>query len=206
MNIYLVSGNSDYQYVDEKHYNNLEILDDFLGKKSYKDIWKPLKIYLKKKDYNKNILLPFGDCIDFSNNLLILSEKAVELLREDLEQTGELLLLEVYNKSKLNYTKLKTKYFAYNCLNVLDTIDKNNSIVRAISDKTITAIDKYQFLYEKVKDQVIFKDNGTLKLAIKIYCTDKFLNKVIENGLTGFSFEYIWSSEGNPLIPKRIDT
>lgn len=201
MEIYQISGNGSYQSLNYRNYDDIRILNDFLGKESYKDTWKPLKIYLNRRDYNKNLLLPVADCIDYSSRSLILSERAIEVLREYLEPTGELLPVEVYNKSKLNYTKLKNKYFAYNCLNTLNTIDKNNSKVSSLSDGTVISVEKYAFFYEKLKDQVIFKDNGVMKVACEIYCTDKFHNKIIENNLKGFTFTLLWSSEREVPYP-----
>jgi hypothetical protein len=187
MNIYILGSNLDYYIIkflrgEDKNFYDLR----FDGKTKHIDTWKALKIDFHKQDRDKRKLLPDSDFPSLFSNLPVLNKKSLEVLKDLLLPHGELLPL-IY--------KDNVEYFAYNCLNLIDAFDTDNSNIEWTTVGTIIHVNKYMFYSDKLVNQNIFKVNK----EILIFVSDIFVQKVLDNNLKGFHFEHVWSLDNKPL-------
>lgn len=196
MNVFCISTNENYDYIDID--SDLEIRRnyDFGARKSFIKEWRPFRIKLEKKVRNKGILFK-QDCFGVINNggSFIISKNACEVLKDILDPRGE--FLGVYSG--------KNHYEIYNCLNFIDPFDKSKNTIEEIKNE-ILFYDRCLFIEEKLENEYIFKDKDILTYANTIFVTDKFVNRVIEADLKGFRFCHMWSSEGELIQPRYIET
>ncbi|WP_444957439.1 imm11 family protein [Microbulbifer sp. ZKSA002] len=113
------------------------------------------------------------------------SERACTVLQDLLEPYGELLPLDAVNG----------KYYFYNILSVQDALNRNLSRCKYWCDPPTSAIDIDYFAFDKDRllDIPIFRIYDLPEMVI---VSGKFVNRVMENDLKGFSFTKIW-----PLSP-----
>ncbi|MFC4321427.1 imm11 family protein [Litchfieldia salsa] len=175
--------------------------ENFLGE-PMKEKWRPIQV----KIYSK------GKESDSPDGLLLaplFSEKAVEVLRDFL--LGEKVEL-------LSFTTLNGKpYYAMNVINVLDSIDGENSEVVRTRRGRILSYERFAFLEEKVIGQDIFKvlnHESKRVISSKVFVSDQFRRKVLESNLEGFDFIEVWDSTNvnikseylqQPLQNKEVD-
>lgn len=195
MNIFMISSNNIYQSINVDSVIEIGNIANLSLRKSYIKEWVPFKIKIDKKNGRKK-LLPEPDCLGLIKGSVILNKKAIEILKDILEPTGEFLQLE-YNG--------KNDYFIYNCLNFIDVIDKSKDSIEEIGHN-ILFYNKCDFILNKVENEFIFREIGILEFASSLFVTDKFVNKVLESGLKGFRFCHMWSSEGGLRYPRYIET
>ncbi|MDR6553771.1 imm11 family protein [Paenibacillus qinlingensis] len=182
---------SVYTYLNPDDYRK-HIRDGFKGKPMKGD-WKPIDVELIDKSTK------LYDFTGFGTAQPILNKKVFDALDPLIHDKVEYLPI-VYEADKLCFV---------NILNVLDCLDLNKAIVvRDEEYNIVTAIKKYAFQEQLVKDEVIFKlpyFRGT-----HYFVTEKFRDAVIEHGLTGFEFEEVWNSEEEenedaPVIPPKFE-
>ena len=131
-----------------------------------------IKKYVDKKPKNNSPQADFGWLLP---GTIILSEKAHAILKDFLQQFGELLLVDCEGEAR---------YF-YNVTNIVPCIDFEKS------GKVETAVVKPEFLQDAIPlDAQIFKDPRTA--GGRIYLTqaakDILEANITENSLTGLRF------------------
>lgn len=124
-----------------------------------------------------------GDFPYLGSIIPILSERAVEELRDVLESNGEVLPLDCTDGT----------YYAYNILTAIDALDEEKSDVeRFPSSGRIMLVNRYEFFSEKLEDAVLFTLSGRSKA--NVFVTDEFVTRVHQAGLLGFEFRRVWCS------------
>ena len=128
--------------------------------------------------------LPLSDAPGFYSHIPVFSERAVLVLKKYIDNNAEILTAR-YNEKN---------YYIINVTNVLNCINFEESEYKTFPDgKRIMVFEKYAFIKEKVIDQDLFKvREETVK---RPFVSDAFRESVINNRLTGFSFELVWECE-----------
>ncbi|SEF83898.1 imm11 family protein [Paenibacillus sp. UNC499MF] len=134
------------------------------------------------------------DSVSFISGIPIFSEKAVSVLQDPLENKTQSLPL--YND---DYT-----VYAQNVINVIDCIDYKKAHVRWVKKiKRPMGFNKYAFDADKVKNAFIFKIPE--EVAVNVFVTDEFRNRVLQEELTSFVFTEIWDSEEVPVDEQTVE-
>jgi hypothetical protein len=108
----------------------------------------------------------------------ILRERAVGLLRSDLERYGEFLPLDCTEPVWL-----------FNVTEVVDALDLDNSNIVPFDDGTIMTIERHVFNPHAIGDAEIFK----LPIrASSVYVSRRIADRIRELGLEGVDFEPVW--------------
>lgn len=148
------------------------------------DKWEAPAVYILKPK------LKAGNFPDlFSKAVIVVDEVALELLRDLLEMSGDLLPFS--HEDKLYHVVNVTE-----CINVLDT-----HRTRWRYEKCRPPIDRYVFHRKRLTQSPLFKIPETCKSEI-LTCEGiddpehEFKGRVEQFGLKGLVFEELWSSEG----------
>jgi hypothetical protein len=153
---------------DSKKY--LEIINSenpFSGN-SLKENWEPLKVELKSKSKSRKI----GDISEVHiARCPVFSEKARNILGDFLNENGEFLEIECIDNGKI--------YYLYNVLTYLDIIDDEKSDSGWYFKKDVD--------FDKLSIFKIISRKHFLKTRSNIYLSQKFIERVIKNKLTGLS-------------------
>lgn len=107
------------------------------------------------------------------------SQRAVDLLRDILEPSGELLPVR---------HEIGTYYF-FNCTRISNCVDLNASKTTKIDGGIISSTERLIFKNEMLDDLIIFKERT---LLMEQFCTQRFVDRVEAAGLQGFVFIPIW--------------
>lgn len=108
------------------------------------------------------------------NGLPVLSARAVDALRDMLEENGEILPVQ----SELG------EYYVYSVTSVVDALDKQHSGIRSSS-----SVWRYEFQPQRLRDATIFvlpEQQDTVLL------TQRFVDRVNETGLRGLFAIPVW--------------
>lgn len=81
--------------------------------------WYPPRVKLKSDSFNEGKKVP--DIGHIAVGSIVLSERAVEILKKHLEPYGELLPLDVEGET----------YYLYNVTKIIDALDQNKSVKRS---------------------------------------------------------------------------
>lgn len=128
------------------------------------------------------------------------SQRACNVLRDMLEPNGELLPLK---------SQTKRPYFFYNVTRIVDALDIDNSDCTFRQDPSrVSSISYFSFHRDRLVGLDIFRIIEQPMLTI---VSDRFVNRVLEAGLNGFSFTKIWPLEKGkdwrfPRDRQRIET
>ncbi len=140
--------------------------------------WTDVKIGLAP-DANS---FPKGDFPSLIPDVPIFSRKAVIVLGDLLEGNGEALPITCDSE----------EYFLFNVTRVVDVLDESNSeIVRFEGSSRVLNIRDYAFFGERLFGLVVFK----IPQDSNVFVTDIFVKRVKSEGLKGFWFPRVWSSE-----------
>lgn len=136
--------------------------------------WKPPSVIGRVSDFNDY------PCI----NMIIpaFSARAVDALREELEENGEILPL---------LSTTETTYFFYNIQTIAKVLDHQNSVCEFWCDPPTTATDIEYFWFngEMVQGLSIFR---IPEMPTAVFVTNPFLDRVESLGLKGFDFKKVW--------------
>ncbi len=148
--------------------------------------WVPLPVI---RDYSvkDNLTKPLGDRvgIDADVDPMVLSRRALDVLLPYIGKLGQVLPLAFK----------EADYAFFNITNVVDALDESKSELKYFSDGGFHRVLRYAFKPEAVCDQLIFKiPQQPCGFA---FVTDRFVEIVKANGLTGFGFEKKWTDEVN---------
>jgi hypothetical protein len=148
--------------------------------------WVPLPV---RRDYEvkDNMTKPLGDRIgiDAETDPMVLSRRALDVLLPHIGNLGQVLPLAFD----------EAEYAFFNITNVVDALDEAKSKLKYFSDGGFHRVLRYAFKPEVVRDQLMFKipqQPGGFA-----FVTDRFVEIVRANGLTGFGFEKKWTDEVN---------
>lgn len=137
---------------------------------------------LTRMEPEKNLLL--SNAPGFFSHIPVFDKKAVDILNKYLKHTAE--ILPVYSKDG--------EFYIINIINVLDCIDYKKSKYRMFpnSDR-IMIFQSYAFIEERLRGTDIFKIKDEPRRSA--FVTDNFKNCVLENELSGFKFQLVWSGD-----------
>ncbi|MGK6317996.1 imm11 family protein [Sphingomonas sp. DT-204] len=122
--------------------------------------------------------LHYSDFPWLGSDTPILRERAVELLKSDLERYGELLPLDCTEPVWL-----------FNVTEVVDALDLDKSTIVPFDDGTIMTIEQHVFNPHAIGDIEIFK----LPIrASSVYVSRRIVDRIRELGLEGVDFEPVW--------------
>jgi hypothetical protein len=147
--------------------------------------WVPLPV---RRDYEvkDNLTKPLGDRvgIDAETDPMVLSRRALDVLLPHIGSLGQVLPLAFD----------EAEYAFFNITNVVDALDESKSeLERFPSTGRLSRVLRYAFKPEAVRDQLLFKipqQPGGFA-----FVTDRFVEIVKANGLTGFGFDKKWTDE-----------
>lgn len=130
----------------------------------------------------------FPWCLD---NILIIREQALPLLRPLLEKYGEILPLRCAEPVSL-----------FNVTNILDALDEERSKIARFENGDVLAIEKHVFRVDAIEDSELFRLPGR---ASNIYLREALVRRIGELGLRGIAFEMVWADEIVPPGEQRIE-
>jgi hypothetical protein len=146
--------------------------------------WVPLPV---RRNYSvkDNLTKPLGDRvgIDAEIDPMVLSRRALDVLLPHIGTLGQVLPLAFE----------EAEYAFFNITNVVDALDESKSELKFFSDGGFHRVLRYAFKPEAVRDQLIFKipqQPGGFA-----FVTDRLVELVKSNGLTGFGFKLMWTDE-----------
>jgi hypothetical protein len=157
----------------------------FFGGVPFDGNWKTPTFYIEKP------LVPKPDFFWPGGSAVVCNEKAREIAGEAMEMSGELLPIRVEGE--------KGKYWIYNITNTINVVDAKKSKWQELC--TCRMMMRPAFIASRFGEETIFKipeDRGA-----SMYCVEftgdpddgEFKAVVEHNGLTGLSFELIWTDE-----------
>lgn len=125
---------------------------------------------------------------------LVLSSKAKEELAATLNAAGQMIPVDVDGDT----------FFVFNCTRLLDAVDAESTEVRFVGDGRPSQFTRLSFREEAVQNETVFRvrwpepeetvgdvDYSQIPPPTQVYCTQKFVDMVLENGLKGFRFKVI---------------
>lgn len=190
LDIYRISWDSDYQSISNDDYQLAYLADIEDSTQSLKGKLKPssIELYERAQFGRKKKLKKGNDIFGYYPSLpyLILSEKAINNLKDLLEPNGEIL--------KLENTFDEKEYYIFNCLNRVDAFYNKSDDDISARDNLFNINQAYP-IEKNLKEEVIFKDKSILLYTnTPTYVTRVFVNRVLETKLKGFRFYHIWSN------------
>jgi hypothetical protein len=118
---------------------------------------------------------PWGDCTHLSTDLLVLSERARELLADLVGEDGRWIPVRGAGRS----------FVALYVTSVVDVLDEERSKIRYLPSGGVFQIEEYRFRDDAVSGAPnIFRIPQTTQLLVK----EAFRRRVAERGLLGFEF------------------
>jgi len=127
--------------------------------------------------------LPKGDTPGLNTHIPVFSSKAVNVLADLLEPSGELLPITCSAES----------YFVFNVTRVIDALDEGNCELKLFDDGDIMDIVRFAFFPKRLEQTTVFKVPQCV--LTDVFVTDPFVERVKAAGLKGFTFRLVWSSE-----------
>jgi hypothetical protein len=165
----------------------------FRGQPLDEDLRRPYHV-IESVDYPELVGRPLGDrlSIELLIDPMALSRRALDALLPHIGHAGELVPL-VFAKGE---------YALFNVTHVVDFLDLKQSELLHYDDGQFRRIARHAFKPDLVRDEWIFKIRQTQSEA---FVTDRFVDLVRREGLTGFRFELLWCSERGLLPPGLAD-
>ena len=154
--------------------------DQFVGE-PMAESWRPVEVAVFV-DTRRDAHLPPSDFPSLGGLALVFSARAVEALADLLEGRGELLPLACE----------EGEYHGFNVTRLSDALDEERSEFKYFSDREIMDIERYEFVPERLAGETIFKLPQIPEMYE--YVTDPLVERVREQGLTGFAWDRkVWS-------------
>jgi hypothetical protein len=173
----------DQGFLDEYHFGTPKWFkgnpNDFFTGKPMKELWKPIDFITADRAE-----VPLSDCL--YNHILvpIISDRAVKCLYDLLEPNGELL--------EINYDSGEGhNFFIYNTTRVLDILDTERSNLDEFPKKK--NIFFREELLGKATPAIFLVEQKRRSRMSCLFATDRFVDRVNNNNLTGFTFEKFYS-------------
>jgi hypothetical protein len=185
MIVYRTTAANGYEIVNCVSYEDQQVLD-FDGS-SRKEGWQPphvQRVRPTKRSGNKPADLPSR--VDE----LIMRRPAMEALRDVLDAYGEVLPLATDDGVEL---------FVHNVCVVLDALDKERTEFHPVPETTIVWVQKPVFIESAIGDVEMFR---VPEDPLRVYYTERFVQRVKTLKLKGTDFTPVWSSDGTLLNSK----
>ncbi|NRD75651.1 hypothetical protein HQQ94_20990 [Shewanella sp. VB17] len=183
MSIYRVKADiKKYQafyLIDDDENINLQVEGyfDFKGVPKIGE-WKGARVYLDATYDNTKHELPIADVTKFNVQALAYSEKAVKVLREILEESGELLPFECDGK----------KWWIHHITNVVDALDPESTTMELMESGRFL-IGKAALDESKLSGTCMFKTKQRMGLILGHNVPENDYQTLVEtSGLTGVLF------------------
>ncbi len=165
---------------------DFEVFRDFDGTPR-RDTWTPVAVRVLRHDEHGAELSP-AELPWLGSHVLVLTAKAANVLRRDLEPFGELLPLSCDD----------AELYVYNALRVIDALDEDHAELVRFSSGRILKILRHAFRPEAVQDVHVFKIPQMLRGSI--FVTKEIVAAVRSSGLKGTEFEQIWFPEAIGVV------
>jgi hypothetical protein len=107
------------------------------------------------------------------------SQRAVDRLRDVLEENGELLPLALKGEP----------YYVYNVTRSIDALDEDRSDLVRFSSGRIMEVRRLELRPDELCGVSIFR---LPQVRGQIYARESFMKRVADSGLTGFAFREVW--------------
>lgn len=142
---------------------------------SRKNYWEPFQVYIAPAKEKELATPP-----DFTFGIIpILSARAIIGLRPVLEKYGELLPINCPDGT----------YMVFNVTTVLEILDQAKSQGDRFASGRFMRIEKFVFKDTGFHGEEIFRIKGYERGSQ--FCTENFVRRVENLGLTGFDFDYV---------------
>ena len=148
------------------------LLEAFCDCKSLADWWKPIPVQV-----DSSVCGP-GDFPSLDCHAPVFSERAWVALSPLIGHAAQALPL-IYPDDQV--------YFVLNVLELVDCLDQSESVIDRYSDGRISHVEKYVFIFERLKGKDFFKIPETAGLEVLV--SDRFIGAVESNGLKGLIFK-----------------
>lgn len=122
-----------------------------------------------------------GNFTDIDPGVLICDAFAYSKLEEAISEEIEVLPIQIDD----------LEMYVLNVINVIDCLDKSESVIEYFSDGGVAGIKQYAFDMGSLADVKLFKIPQFSRT--EIYATDAFRNLVLNASLTGLTFKRIFS-------------
>lgn len=142
------------------------------------DGWRPLEVSPIIDEFEGRTEV--GDFTQLYGIEPVFNARAVEVLGDQLRESGELLPLRA----------LHDTYYAYNVTRVVDSLDVDRTRAVWLAPGRILDAQAYAFHPERLRDIAIFKIPQLL--GAPVFVTDLFAERLRNSGLTGFALEFLW--------------
>jgi hypothetical protein len=160
----------------------IRLRDTFVGSPMAAS-WQPLLVEILRDARHRN--RPRSDFPAFGGDP-VFSKRAIEALRDLLEPNGEILPLRCHEGT----------YFAYNVTRLVDALDEARSELERFSSGRIMWIERPVFFPVRIASEVIFKIPQSPN---RTFVTDRFAQRIQEQGLVGFDLQPVWSGPDGAL-------
>lgn len=136
-------------------------------------IWKPLVVEGRVRSFND------FPCLDLMTPAF--SRRAVDVLRDFLEPNGELLPL----------VHPAGEYYAYNCLKIVEVVDREKTKARWYNDdpRMTSNVTFFSLFPERLSGLSIFRMR---QMSMRCFVTTLFVERAVAAGLNGFHFKKVW--------------
>lgn len=141
---------------------------------SVKDKWKEfdVELFYEKEEGIFIDNMPIGNIMSLGGGEYALDKKAIDVLEDFLLPKGELLPVNCITNGE--------KYYVYNCLNIVDIIDRDKSIMAGGGNVIKKAV---------LKEGIDINKYPVFQISTNyIYVNKLFIERVEKNGLKGFLF------------------
>lgn len=173
----------NYNKFSKEYLKARNFLDNIDGS-SKKENYVPLKV--KKMNKNGHLL----NTVWLTSSVIVLDDKAVEILKDFINLYGELLPLDLKENDK--------NLYIFNVTNIIDCLYKEKSEIEFFqSTKRYGNVRRPFFKKEIICDNDIFRIPEHGKGFV--FISDNVKNLIETTGLKGFSFKLIWDSESDKL-------
>ena len=150
---------------------------DFKGKSKANE-WCGARVFLDDTFNENESVLPIGDITKFNAHSLAYSEKAIKVLKELLEESGELLPFECEGQ----------KWWIHHITNVVDILDTESTTMELMESGRFL-IGKVVLDESKLSNICLFKPKQRLALMLGHDVIENHYKILVENsGLTGVLF------------------
>ncbi|GAA4737608.1 imm11 family protein [Flavisolibacter ginsenosidimutans] len=173
---------TEFHFLEEKDRSFFQetVTNCFEKLNSVMSSWRPL--YMFRGEPKKH---PDFFEID-ATSVIAISQKAVDRLKQFLEKDIELLPLETD----------AGRYYVLNVMNIVDCLNKNESVYTSTNNGLIAAYTSLEFIQEKIADNVIFK---IPELPYHTFITDEIQDRCETEKVKGLMFDpelnLVWDIE-----------
>jgi hypothetical protein len=178
----LRSQGADDEFINTVNVDSVDIVNMLELRLPLAPNWKPIKVRRVHPTSTRKsavkVDMPF-----YGSHVIFLRPRAVEVLHSFITRSGELLPVEDEGGDEL---------YMFNALSVLDALDMEKADLKYFSDGRIMRIARYEFRPDVIRDVDMFRIPQMR--SSPIFLSQRFVDAVQQEGLTGAGFENVWST------------